>query len=138
MSTSWTCLAIGGPLAGKWLTGQTWRTLRVLDPIFDTVSIHWVMADRGISHYIPRQVLIPGWRVRVVLYVHESLGLGEPEVPIGTILPGAVMGLTADSSPLCMICYARPTPGYFFCGGASAGVSHALLTAELRVMEKGL
>jgi len=137
--SQWTCLALGGRLHGEWITTHKWRAVQTADSFpglvaWDTLATIDVMELPPITTYVPRRFVMPGWAFPLVFYVHQSLGIVEPEIPLGTVLPGGLMGMAGESEKPCLVCYGEPVPGYPFCSGSTAGVLHSRVVAELSLM----
>jgi hypothetical protein len=144
---TWTCLFLGGPLDGQWVTTEKYRAVQVAQPV--PSALHWMAepllgvvddpVTAGHTTYVPRKFCASGWRFPLNLYVHTSLGIVEPEVPIGTVVPGGLVGMGNPAMALCRYCYQGPcVEGYPFCSRWEGEISHAKIVAELSVMEAGL
>jgi hypothetical protein len=86
--------------------------------------------------YTPRQFRTNGWKIPLVFYVHQSLNVVTPRIPLGTVLPGAVWGEQNEHELVCRVCYGRPIAGYPFCNRTTAGVMHGRVAAELHLLDQ--
>jgi hypothetical protein len=141
--TTWTCLFLGGPLDGQWIECEKYRAVQTHAHTERPISwmaepLLGVMTMEDVTTYVPRRFWASGWRFPLDIYVHQSLGIVEPQIPIGTVVPGGIVGMATQASPLCHACYGRPVPGWPFCASKTAGIPHAKIVAELAVMEQEL
>jgi hypothetical protein len=134
VTATWTCLFLGGPLDARWFTTVRYRSVRVRDTgrvVLDPASPLDVMTLPEVTTYVPHRYRVPGWRIPLDLYLHQSLGIAEPVIPAGTVLPGSIMGMTGESREGCVVCGGEPIEGWPFCERRTAGMSHAVLAAEI-------
>ena len=140
----WTCLFLGGPVGGQYRTvqqGLAYKVVPVVPARMMTWDARWTYMAPPVEAeepqlYTPVRFRFPGWRVLVWVYLHSSMMAGAPVIPTGTVLPGSVHLRGAEYEPVCVVCYRRPIPGYPFCTGRTAGVSHARVAAELHLLER--
>lgn len=73
----------------------TW-TVEIVDPTTEMPAIRWASL---------RRYFHPGWKIVLAFWVDDRLGLTEPKLPTGYVMPGWVHGRTLDSRPVCQICF---------------------------------
>lgn len=113
MTKTWYCL--GGPLHGTYQpAGSTPIHSASLHSraryFYNGTPVPTVAVPAPPVTYYPLPVYLPGWRVKVTMYVDEALAYGTNPVPNGTVLPGGIQGAQLGACVACRWCY-RPAFG---------------------------
>lgn len=106
-------LFVGGPMDGLWRDAPARPYKYAPEP----ARVAWVEPSSLIPYpteireYVPATWMVPGWRIPLVLMVEQGLWVGgQPILPAGQVLPGALYLMHGSATDACTFCYSAEVP----------------------------